>query len=223
MNIDSMVDNIANHTDELIKRVVCKPFEFSNTKTGKKKKIDIVGDRLTIIRGIISVLVTIIVVTVSNTSYFSEKYITNILNYIKLSNDIFIAIFGVVLTAFSITMALWSNMAVKAMASKKGVGNFSIFEEVLISYISILTWSLLIIILNFLVIIVGSILPDNYLIAILSFEINSAISTLGLGIYTFVIFNIVMYNFELLYNLYNAVVIVAYLKIKEDEDSDKKN
>ena len=223
MKIDSMVDNIVNHTDELIKRVVYTPFEFGKTKTDNKKKIDIVGDKLTIIRGIICLLAMIIIATVSNTGYFSEKYITNILNYIKLSNDIFIAIFGVVLTAFSITMALWSNMAVKAMASKKGAGNFSVFEEVLISYISILTWSLFIIILNFLLIIVGSILPDDFLISILSFEVNSIISTLALGIYTFVIFNIVMYNFDLLYNLYNAVVVVAYLKVKEDEDSDKKN
>ena len=214
MGADSMIDNIANHTDRLIRRVVCKPFEFSRAKVGNKKKIDIVGDRLTEIRGVISLLAAIIIVLVSNTDYFSEKYVTNILDYAALSNDIFIAVFGVVLVVFSITTTLWGSTAVKAMVGKKGAGNLSVFEEVLISYISILTWSLLLIILNFLLVITGSTLPDNFSISALSPEVNTVISSLAVGVYTFVTFNIFIYNFDLLYNLYTATVVVAYLEIK---------
>lgn len=219
MNVDALLNNIANNTKKLVKRGITKPFVFMLSKEKNKHQIDIVGDIITILRLLLIIVITIIFAIKINSNDFANQYVQNIVNIFQISNNIYLAVFGVVLTAFSITTALWSNMAVKAISNRGNGGDFSIFEELLLSYVSILFWSIIIIVLNFVFIICLQSLPDDWKIGICLWGEQGAdiVSTILIMIYCMIIFNILLYNIDLLYNMYTAVIVAAYFRVKEDE------
>lgn len=225
MDIDGLLRNIAYGTKKLVKRAITKPFTVSLCKESNKREIDIVGDWITILRFFLVFVIVIVLSIKINTQFFSEKYIENIVEIFSMSNDIFLAVFGVVLTAFSITTALWSNMAVKAISGNKSEGTFSIFEELLLSYVSILFWSIVIIVINFILVNCLGSLPNDWTLGIDIFGKHGVdvIATILMSIYCGVVFDILLYNIDLLYSMYTAVVVAAYFRVKEQDEKEKQD
>lgn len=227
MDVNTLVNNIANHTKSLVKRSVQKPFDFSISKLENKREIDKVGDAITILRCSVTFVMVIVIILNINSKNFENEYIRNVIRIFEITNNIYLAVFGVVLTAFSITTALWSNMAVKAIAGEKGQGDFSIFEELLLSYVSILFWSIIIIALNFVLLSCLAPLPDRWMLSFLGKFGADIISSILIGVYIFIISDVLLFNIDLLYNMYAAVVLAAYFRIKDSEkegeiDNEKK-
>lgn len=225
MDIEELLRNIAYGTKKLVKRGITKPFLFSLCKASTKREIDIVGDWITILRIFLVVVIMAVLSVKINTKFFSEKFIESIIDIFNMSNDIFLAIFGVVLTAFSITTALWSNIAVKSLATNKSEGTFSIFEELLLSYVSILFWSIIIIVINFVLVNCLGTLPNDWTLGIEIFGkcAVDAIATLLMAIYFGVVSNILLYNIDLLYSMYTAVVVAAYFRVKEQDEKENQD
>ena len=225
MDINRLLENIAYGTKKLVKRAIINPFTVSLCKESNNREIDIVGDWITILRGFLVFVIVIVLSIKINTHLFSEKYIENIVGIFSMSNDIFLAIFGVVLTAFSITTALWSNMAVKAISGNKSEGTFSIFEELLLSYVSILFWSIIIIVINFILVSCLDSLPNDWTIGVNIFGKHGVdvIATISMIIYFGVVFDILLYNIDLLFNMYTAIVVAAYFRVKEQDEKEKQD
>ena len=74
MDVNTLVNNIANHTKSLVKRSVQKPFDFSISKLENKREIDKVGDAITILRCSVTIVMVIVIILNINSKNFENEY-----------------------------------------------------------------------------------------------------------------------------------------------------